>query len=183
MILGFCICFLCCACGSGQKQDSAETKGQVPSGEGMLPVNETGDGIQIDDILECRHMIGKTAEEAGIPESVIKEKYQGAFQTYADGKIFDGTDYGIIYFEKKDDGNPGPVDSLWIHIKETGFEGCYEELQKLFGDPVSEGEEPYVEANGGAVTWAVFRDGEYELRLSNGSEREYSEISISTLVS
>ena len=38
------------------------------------PVNGTGDGIIIDDILECRQMIGKTAEESGIPESVISEK-------------------------------------------------------------------------------------------------------------
>ena len=44
------------------------------------------------------------------------------------------------------------------------------ELQKLFGDPVAEGEEPYVEANGGAVMWADFIDGEYDIRLSNGSE-------------
>lgn len=187
MILGLLICFLFCACGSGQYRETAETNGKESSeeagaaeynGEGMLPVNETKDGIIVDDILECRHMIGKTAEESGIPESVISEKMHGFLQTYADGNIFGTKDYGIIYFAKADDGNPGIADSVWIHIKNTGYEDCYTELQKLFGDPISEGEEPYVEANGGAVMWAVFRDGEYELKLSSASEREYTEINI-----
>ncbi len=30
----------------------------------MLPVNETNDGILIDDILYCKDMLGKTPEEA-----------------------------------------------------------------------------------------------------------------------
>lgn len=184
-------CFLC-ACGGSSKEQIAEENStaiemveiepsELPENERdrMLPINETKDGIVIDDILECRHFIGKTAEEAGIPDDVIKKESYGLPQVYADGQIFGSKDYGIVYFAKDSDGNTGAIDSLWIHVKETGFEKCQEELQKLFGDPVSEGEEPYVEANGGAVMWADFIDGEYDIRLSNGSEREYCEISIS----
>ena len=180
-----------CACGgtfkapvveeSGMAKETVETENaELPEdyGKRMFPVNDSKDGVVIDDILECRHFIGKTAEEAGIQEYLIRKESYGLPQTYADGQIFGLKDYGIIYFSKDYEGNTGPVESLWIHIKETGFEECREALQKLFGDPVSEGEEPYVEANGGAVMWADFRDDEYEIRLSSASEREYCEISI-----
>lgn len=160
-----------------EEKESAELPEDY--GEEMLPVNDSKDGIVIDDILECRHFIGKTAEEAGIQESLIRKESYGLHQTYADGQIFGLKDYGIIYFSKDYEGNTGLIDSLWIHVKGIGFEKCCEALQKLFGDPVSEGEEPYVEANGGAVMWADFRDGDLEIRLSNASEREYCEISIS----
>ncbi len=145
----------------------------------MLPVNETNDGILIDDILDCKDMLGMTAEEAGIPETVIDTKSFPVPKTYADGKIFGKKDYGVIYFSKNDSGEPDIVDSVWIHIKEMGFEQCREELVKLYGQPHDEGESPYVEADGGAVMWAEFRDGDTVIRLSNASERDYSELEIS----
>ena len=37
----------------------------------MLPINETKDGVLIEDLLSCAEMIGKNADEAGIPEEVI----------------------------------------------------------------------------------------------------------------
>ena len=184
-------CFLCGCSRSTKEPHMDETSSpkkveeiehaELPEdqGEGMLPVNDSKDGIVIDDILECRHFIGMTAVEAGIPDEVIKKESYGLPRTYADGQIFGSKDYGIIYFSGNQEGDTGPVESLWIHVKEIGFEKCREELQSLFGDPSSEGEEPYVESNGGAVMWADFSEGGYDIRLSNGSERDYCEISIS----
>ncbi len=193
LIMGVLIssCFLSGCSGSVKEQaveknienteavETVQAEEPEDDGKGMLSVNESKDGILIDDILECRHYIGKTCEEVGIPGSVIRKESYGLPQTYADGKIFGIKDYGIIYFSKDSEGNIGPAESMWIHVKGIGFEECREELRKLFGEPVSEGEEPYVEVNGGAVMWADFRDGGFEIRLSNASEREYCEISIS----
>ncbi len=144
----------------------------------MLPVNETNDGVLIEDILDCRDMLGKKPEEAGIPVTVIDTKSFPVPKTYADGNIFGLKDYGVIYFSRDDAGEPDQADSIWIHIKGVGFEQCREELEKLYGKPFDEGETPYVEADGGAVMWAKFRDGDAVLRLSNASERDYSEIEI-----
>ena len=144
----------------------------------MFPVNETNDGILTDDILDCKDMLGMSAKEAGIPGTVIDTKSFPVPKTYVDGKIFDTKDYGVIYFSKNDSGEPDKVDSIWIHIKGMGFDQCFEELKKLYGQPPDEGETPYVEADGGAVMWAEFQDGDTVIRLSNASERDYSEIEI-----
>ncbi len=144
----------------------------------MFPVNETNDGILIDNILDCKNMLGMTAKEAGIPETVIDTKSFPFPKTYADGKIFGMKDYGVIYFSKDDSGEPDKVDSIWIHVKEMGFEQCMEELERLYGQPLDEGETPYVEADGGAVIWAKFQNGDVILKLSDASERDYSEIEI-----
>ncbi len=144
----------------------------------MLPVNETNDGVLIDDILDCKDMLGMTAKEAGIPETVIDTKTFPVPKTYAAGKILGMKDYGVIYFSKNDSGEPDKINHIWIHIKEKGFEQCRGELEKLYGQPFDEGETPYVEADGGAVVWAKYQDGDIILRLSNASERDYSEIEI-----
>ncbi len=110
---------------SSTAKETAETEPAEfteANGEGMLPSNDSKDGIVINDILECRHFIGKTAEEAGIQESLIRKESYGLPQTYADGQIFGLKDYGIIYFLKDYEGNIGPVESLWVHVKETGSE-------------------------------------------------------------
>ncbi len=155
-------------CGASKERETAD----------MLPVNETNDGILIDDILDCKEMLGKTPEEAGIPATVIDTKSFPFPKTYADGNIFGIKDYGVIYFSKDDAGEPDKVDSVWIHVKGAGFEHYRDELEKLYGQPVDEGETPYVEADGGAVMWAKFQDGDIVIRLSNASERDYTEIEI-----
>ena len=136
----------------------------------MLEINSTNDGIIKEDLLDCRLMLRKTPAEAGIPETVISRSAVFT-KTYADGKAFDRTEYGVIYFSEN-----GSIDRIWLHIKETGFEECRRLLAERFGEPSSEGEHPYVLANGGAVRWAEFGDGDTAIKLSHASERSYCEI-------
>ena len=142
----------------------------------MLEINSSNDGVKVPDLLDCRLMVGKSAEENGIPENVIDKSLPHLAKTYADGEIFGKEDYGIVYFSGE---NASAVTSVWIHIKQTDFDECRELLSALYGEPYSVGEHPYVISNGGAVSWADFRDGGIRIRLSSASEREYSEIEFS----
>ncbi len=189
------ICVICimilmglfmCGCAGNTENDNNDAP--VPEHEtkapadgdisGMLPVNETGDGVKVADLMEARAFIGLTAREAGIPESVIAAS-EGMGKTYVDGRVFGEEDYAVIYFGADADGGPETVESVWLHVKNTPFEKCREELSALFGEPYDEGEEPYAEANGGAVMWARFSDGDTEVLLSGASERTYTEIEFS----
>ncbi|MBR2742148.1 MAG: hypothetical protein IKD89_01000 [Clostridia bacterium] len=170
-----------CGCTDGAKNepknDTADAA-SIESAEGGLPVNETNDGVNIDDLLDCAGFLGLTPQEAGIPNAVIDDSSGVIIKTYADGGIFGVKDYAVIYFARGADGEELRVESVWIHVKGVGFDKCRGELAAKYGEPLFEGEEPYVEANGGAVMWAEFRDGDTVIRLSNASEREYDEIEI-----
>ena len=180
MIAFFVLSVMLCGCTDSEKNDVPGKKDndsliQESAGD-FLPVNDTKDGVIIDDLIGCGSLLGLTADEAGIPRAVIDDSSGTIIKTYADGNIFGVKDYAVIYFERGTDNDDHIISSIWIHIKGVGFDKCKEELSALYGEPYSQGEEPYVEANGGAVMWADFRDGDTLIRLSNASEREYDEI-------
>ncbi len=147
--------------------------------ENMLPVNETKDGILMDNLMDCLYMIGKTPEEAKIPKSIISNDHFR--KTYADGQIFGSTEYGIIYFDRGSEGNVGKISHVWIHVKNLSYDRCHEELVSLYGEPTDEGENPYVEADGGAVNWANYDTNGTRIRLSCASERDYVEMEFTPL--
>ncbi|MBR1443568.1 MAG: hypothetical protein IJ583_08550 [Firmicutes bacterium] len=171
------------ACSYGTGTNTSENTNNTvnkESGENMLAVNETNDGVLINDLMSCTALLGKTAQQAGIPESVLNGLSTDTFRTYADGNIFGVKDYGIIYLSSDicDDSQPPKVTRVWIHIKDLDYSKCREELIKLYGEPLMQGEEPYVEVNGGAVIWSEFTDNDTLIRLSCASERNYIEIDI-----
>ncbi len=146
----------------------------APAEDGMLPVNPTSDGVLTGDLLGCADFLGKTAKEVGIPQSVISDGVIS--RTYADGTLFGNEDYAVLYFD--DAGGEPTVGRIWIHSGKSGFETCRTELVKLYGEPLDEGENPYVEVDGGAVVWADFTGDGVSVRLSAASERNYAEITI-----
>ena len=66
----------------------------------MMVINDTADGIMLDDLLESIEMLGKTATEIGIPREVINTEKSYYIKTYIDGYIFGTKDYGILQFEE-----------------------------------------------------------------------------------
>lgn len=145
----------------------------------MININNTGDGVIVDDLLECVEMLGKTAAEIGIPSEVINDESKYYIKTYIDGNIFGTEDYGILHFDDmgstKDD---YLAKSIWIHVKNVGYGECKRQLSIKFGNPIEEGENPFVEVDGGAVTWTLYKFQDIEIRLSSASQREYIEIDI-----
>jgi len=91
------------------------------------------------------------------------------------------------------------LDGAWLEVEGDGYSGAvyldgtrvegfhlfidgasYEELHAMLtercGEATDEGEEPYAEANGGAVTYSWFQYKTGTIRLSSASERDYVEI-------
>ena len=182
------ICFLCLLCLAGCKPETDNTNNTdeqttiKESETEMIRMNETNDGVVVDDLLECIDMLGKTATEIGIPREVINNEKEYYIRTYVDGKIFGTEDYGILHFDYVDDDkNNYLAKGIWIHVKKVGYDECKMRLSEKFGNPTDEGENPYVEIDGGAVTWADYRLPDIKLTLSSASQRDYVEINIEKL--
>lgn len=145
----------------------------------MIKINESGDGIVVDNLLDCIEMLGKTAAEIGVPIEAINTESKYYIRTYVDGNIFDTQDYGILHFEELNSGREEYLaKSLWIHVKHLNYDECKIRLTKQYGNSIKEGENPFVEADGGAVRWAVYLFRDVRIRLSAASQRNYTEINV-----
>ena len=58
----------------------------------------------------------------------------------------------------------------------------YSEVREIlierYGEPTDEGEEPYVESNGGAVLYSWFEYSGGTVHLASGSEQDFLEITV-----
>lgn len=182
------ICFLFLLCLIGCKQDNAildldENNLIDKTNEAeMNTIDETKGGFVVDDLLDSIEMLGKTASEIGIPREIINTESKYFISTYLDGHIFGTEHYGILYFDNVTDNVDDYVaKSIWIHIKKVEYDESKRQLTERFGNPTDEGENPYVEIDGGAVRWAIYQHKEIEIRLSSASERDYVEITVRKL--
>ncbi len=192
------ICLLCLSCPVGCRHEpvdtdpadrhTAATESETQATEikeseiKMTGINDTRDGIIVDDILDCIDMLGKTAAEIGIPIGVINTESKYLTKTYIDGNVFGTKDYGVLYFDVVSNGKDDYLaESMWIHIKNISYNECKRQLSERFGNPISEGDNPYVEIDGGAVTWAYYQHPDVKIRLSSASKRDYVEIHIEKL--
>lgn len=104
-----------------EDRQTAEKEG----GAAMIRINDTGDGIVVDDLLACIEMLGKTAAEIGIPREVINIESKYYIRTYVDGSIFGTKDYGILQFDNaRNDPDDYLMKRIWIHIKHSGYGEC-----------------------------------------------------------
>ncbi len=182
------ICFLSLLCLMGCQQDTTNSD-MIDNGlnnqndaKKLLKINDSKDGVVVDDLLDSMEMLGKTASEIGIPKEIIKTESKSFITTYLDGYIFGTKDYGILNFEnlnKKSDDYLAK--SVWIHIKELNYEESNKQLRERFGEPVEDGQNPYVKSGEGAVEWSIYRSNDIEIRLFSASERDYVEMSITKI--
>ena len=178
------ICFLFLLCLIGCKRDNAisdlvdNTLVDKTNEAEMNTIDDTEDGFVVGDLLDSIEMLGKTASQIGIPRVIINTKSEYSISAYLDGHIFGTEDYGILYFDDVTDNVDDYVaKSIWLHIKKVGYDESKKQLTERFGSPTDEGENPYVEIDGGAVRWAIYQHKEIEIRLSSASERDFVEIS------
>lgn len=82
---------------------------------------------------------------------------------------------GTVWFQLDEAGN-SLVESISLYISDPDFLSLQALLADRYGEPTEEGEEPYAEANGGAVTYCWFEHPAGSLRLSMGSEQDFSVI-------
>ena len=178
-IIMICIFSLLCLLRCQERVESTDpVKGETSTEEGetgMLKINDSKDGIVIDDLLESIKMLGITAEGIGIPRKVIDTESKVTIKTNIHGNIFGMEDYGILFFDETDD-DQLVVERAWIHIKETSYDECKGLLSEKFGDPIEKGDIPYAEVNGGAVEWSFYQYEDVGIRLSSASERDYREL-------
>ena len=139
-------------------------------------IEENNDGFVVGDLLATYELLGKTKEEMGIPDELIRS-YAGWEEAYLDGTLLTTTDYGVIHF-KPNDSNILVADSIWIHVGEVKYQDCLKALIERFGEPIDDGQEPYVEVNGGSVRWITFEYESFLIKFSQASERNYCEINI-----
>lgn len=81
---------------------------------------------------------------------------------------------------KTDAGGSSMVESMHFYVETVSYEELRQILVSSYGEPTDEGEEPYAEANGGAVSYCWFDYPAGPLRLSSASERDYVEILVNT---
>lgn len=82
---------------------------------------------------------------------------------------------GTVWFQLDEAGN-SLVESISLYISDLDFLSLQALLADRYGEPTEEGEEPYAEANGGAVTYCWFEHPAGSLQLSMGSEQDFSVI-------
>lgn len=134
-----------------------------------------------DNILDCIDWIGKEPIEIGIADEAINKGE--TFHTFSiNGQLANKSFYGKVYLKTPKGQWNDLVDTIYFHSKEFDFEDCRDMLVRSLGLPYDEGEEPYVEINGGAVLWCDFIT-EYgvRLRVSKASNYDYLDITISKM--
>lgn len=127
-----CILSLLCLAGCQEKAGNIDTidvkSGKEEGKTEMLRLNDSKDGVLLDDLLDSLEMLGKTTEDTGIPIEALNMEINPIIKTYIDGNIFGTEDYGILYFDKTDDGERLVVESIWIHIKNMSYADCKHQL-------------------------------------------------------
>ena len=85
----------------------------------------------------------------------------------------------VVWFKTDADGN-SVVEQMNFYVEAGTYEDLREMLIRSYGEPTEEGEEPYAESNGGAVTYCWFNHPAGTLRLSAASEQDFLEILVNT---
>ncbi len=132
----------------------------------------------MDDVFELKTVIGKTPEETGFDRSQLSEYVSFTILNFK-GKLFESDAYGSVYFSGEERNGENEASTVYIQCKEMSFSDCRESMIALFGEPEAEGEEPYVEVNGGALSWCDFESEGLKISLTMGSEHDYFDITIS----
>lgn len=81
---------------------------------------------------------------------------------------------------KTDANGSSVVESMRFYVETGSHEELRQMLVDAYGEPTDEGEEPYAESNGGAVSYCWFDYPAGTLRLSAASEYDFMEIHVNT---
>ena len=127
----------------------------------------------IEDLSETFEWMSKSAEEVG-----ISDEYLGDIGIEIEGKLFGAPADGSITYDLTDRDSRILHDvHLYVYCDDLSFTDCLKHLEEKYGEAYSSGEEPYVEANGGAVEWYRFYTGKGRVHISKGDKHDFYQIS------
>jgi hypothetical protein len=161
------------------KKNLAYTAQQASGGPHIVePRTKAEQNLYVfDNVLDSAGLLGKSVAESGIDEKYFQKEI--FFELKFGGKLFskEAGNCSIVYNQRDDEGEYF-ADTVYIYSYEVGFDEAAQELTKLYGEPTGTGEEPYVEANGGALSWADFENDGLKIKLNQGSENDYISITV-----
>ena len=125
---------------------------------------------EFEDILDSYSWLGKTPDEAGVGEEYIDTISAGIT-----GKLLGEDATGSAYLNTLDADEPvfGEID---IYCSDLDTQVMIDKLTELYGRPYAEGEEPYVESNGGSVMWKSFFTGDGVITVSQGQKNDWFQL-------
>lgn len=151
----------------------------------LLPACLTGCRKSLDagDLLNCADLLGKTFEEADIPPEKIEADPDGVLPDSVSltGTLFGSPAEGSACCGFTSEEPADVFRHIYLYVNESAeldFAACREKLIELYGEPVSEGELPYVPVNNGALRWCTFETKHFAVQLAKGSETERMKIEL-----
>ena len=129
---------------------------------------------RIDDIYQAGVWLGKTKDEINVPDDYITEESITTVINF-EGKLFGVEAYGTAYFDR----DTLCVDSVYVIVDNSRMSELYEKLNKKYGEPCSDYEEPYVESLGGAVRKIQYKTDNWDLLITSGSNNNYTMLQFS----
>lgn len=160
IVLG--LVLLLCACTQSATKPTASEA--VPSERTITP-------CAVNEVTDTFAWIGKTASEIGIGRAYFDYNGDIAFSGDLFGHTVNGTAYLLTDYEDPNRARRVSEIRLTDGIENETFTAAA--LEVRFGEPYASGEEPYVEANGGATYWRKYWTGEGVVTLSNGAKNDY----------
>ena len=121
------------------------------------------------DLLLLASWIGKPLSDLGIGEEYID---RASKKLSVSGTLFDMQETASVYLDSSNDSVDTVSNILIFPGKSEG--DLPMKLALRCGSALAYGEEPYAEAKGGVVSWAVFDGGDQaEIRVSTGEENDF----------
>ncbi|MBQ6380989.1 MAG: hypothetical protein IJJ41_05295 [Clostridia bacterium] len=154
--------------------------GKTPAEHPPAHRTAPAENYRFGNAFEIADLLGKTPSQSGVNETYFTEKAGWQVLPF-DTVLFGKSAYGWVYFAGETVGDEQAADTVFVNSKELSFEQCRAALTEAYGAPASEWETPYVEVNGGAQSGCRFQSGELRIELTQGSERDYIEVTIRRL--
>jgi hypothetical protein len=156
------ILLLCACTNPTQEQNAPEAAAQSERPLSYFAVNEVTDTFA---------WIGKTAKELDVDGTYFDHSGNIAFSGDLFGHTVTGTAYLLTDYEDPD--RAQRVSEIWLTDGIENMQVTESALEVRYGEPYAEGEEPYVESNGGTTFWQNYWTGEGVVSLSNGAKNDY----------
>jgi len=126
---------------------------------------------EVDNLLDTMNWLGKTEEETDVPEEYLVEN--GSFTDISfKGKLFGSECEGKTYFTSVGQ-EKETIQNVVIYCSSLPYNKCLEEFEKLYGQSVANGEQPYAESVGGVVEWTEFETDNCLIRVESASNYDF----------
>ncbi len=127
--------------------------------------------VPVDAVTDTFSWVGRSANELGIGEAHFDRYGDIVFRGDLFGHTVTGTAFTRTDYD--DAALPKYVQKIFLTDDISCKAATEAGLTALYGEPYAEGQEPYVESQGGATFWARYWDGKGVVSLRNGAKHDY----------